>query len=389
VSVELRPLGVACNLQCQYCYQNPQREAGNVATKYDIAAMKAAVEREGGPFTLFGGEPLLLPMEDLRKLWAWGFERYGQSSIQTNGSLLTREHIDLMLKYRVSVGISMDGPGPLNAARWAGTSRATATATECAERALEDLCEAGLIPSLIVTLHRLNGVGGQLDVLKDWLKMLRDMGVVSARLHLLEVEYPDIQQKYALSEQENLDALLSFWLDEASFMPMRFDIFEDMRRMLIGDDRSTTCIWNGCDPYTTAAVRGVEGFGESSNCGRTNKDGIDYLKSNRPGFERYLSLYHNPQSAGGCRGCRFFLMCKGNCPGTSLRGDWRLRSEHCAIWKALFGRIEGELLARGVLPLSASKERPAVEQAALLAWRAGNSPSIFHLRQLVSERNSR
>ena len=61
MSVELRPLGVACNIQCQYCYQNPERDAGNVARSYDLDAMKAAVEREGGPFTLFGGEALLAP----------------------------------------------------------------------------------------------------------------------------------------------------------------------------------------------------------------------------------------------------------------------------------------------------------------------------------------
>ena len=30
--------------------------------------MKAAVEREGGPFALFGGEPLLVPEEDLEAL---------------------------------------------------------------------------------------------------------------------------------------------------------------------------------------------------------------------------------------------------------------------------------------------------------------------------------
>ena len=27
MSIELRPLGVACNLACHYCYQNPQRDA--------------------------------------------------------------------------------------------------------------------------------------------------------------------------------------------------------------------------------------------------------------------------------------------------------------------------------------------------------------------------
>jgi uncharacterized protein len=28
MSVELRPLGVKCNIRCSYCYQDPQREAG-------------------------------------------------------------------------------------------------------------------------------------------------------------------------------------------------------------------------------------------------------------------------------------------------------------------------------------------------------------------------
>jgi uncharacterized protein len=47
MSVELRPLGIRCNIQCQYCYQNPQRDAGNVPRSYDMARMKEAVERVG------------------------------------------------------------------------------------------------------------------------------------------------------------------------------------------------------------------------------------------------------------------------------------------------------------------------------------------------------
>ncbi len=65
MSVELRPFGVQCNLLCQYCYQNPQRDAGNVEKTYDLEAMKDAVIAEGGPFTMFGGEPLLMPIDDL------------------------------------------------------------------------------------------------------------------------------------------------------------------------------------------------------------------------------------------------------------------------------------------------------------------------------------
>ena len=67
--------------------------------------------------------------------------------------------------------------------------------------------------------------------------------------------------------------------------------------MLLGQDQSTTCVWNACDPYTTRAVQGIEGHGQRSNCGRTNKDGIDFVKADREGFERYLALYPRP----GCR----------------------------------------------------------------------------------------
>ena len=58
MGVELKPLGVTCNIQCHYCYQNPLRDAGH-RSAYDIEAMKAAVLREGVPFSLFGGEALL------------------------------------------------------------------------------------------------------------------------------------------------------------------------------------------------------------------------------------------------------------------------------------------------------------------------------------------
>jgi uncharacterized protein len=68
-------LGVRCNIACHYCYQNPQRDAGNVATSYSIERMQEAVEQEGGPFTLFGGEPLLVPEDDLEKIWAWGLAK--------------------------------------------------------------------------------------------------------------------------------------------------------------------------------------------------------------------------------------------------------------------------------------------------------------------------
>ncbi len=136
MTVELRPLGVTCNIQCQYCYQNPQRDARDGAPEYDLARMKEAVLAEGGPFSLFGGEPLLVPERDLEDLWSWGLEKFGRNSLQTNGVLISDWHVDAFKKYRVQVGVSLDGPGELNDARWAGTLEKTRRATAAAELAV-------------------------------------------------------------------------------------------------------------------------------------------------------------------------------------------------------------------------------------------------------------
>src|SRR5262245_6019411 len=121
MSIEVRPLGVKCNIQCQYCYQNPQRDAGNIPNEFDVAKMKAALDRAGSNFTIFGGEPLLVPEAVLEDLWAFGLERFGTNGIQTNGSLINDRHISLFKRYKVNVGISVDGPDDLNDVRWAGT----------------------------------------------------------------------------------------------------------------------------------------------------------------------------------------------------------------------------------------------------------------------------
>lgn len=375
MSVELRPLGVKCNLGCGYCYQNPQRDANNVGREYDIDAMKQAVEAEGGPFTLFGGEPLLVPLDDLEELFRWGHEKYGGSAIQTNGSLVNDRHLELFAKYNVDVGISMDGPEALNEVRWAGSHAATRRATSRSLDAVEKLCEAGRPPSLIVTLHQGNANERDLPALLRWIEQLADTGIRQMRVHLLEVEGPDVAAALALSAAENIAALTALAeLEER--INLQFDVFDELESLLLGDDENVTCVWRACDPDTTAAVRGVEGFGQRSNCGRTNKDGVDFVKSDAPAYLRVLALYHTPRQLGGCAGCRFFVACKGQCPGTGIDGDWRNRTVHCEEWEALFRRAEEHLLEQGEFPISAQPNRVHLEAEMLAAWARGDNPSI-------------
>ena len=387
MSAELRPLGVQCNIQCQYCYQNPQRDAGNLSSSYDMEKMKEGVEKVGRGFTLFGGEALLVPEKDLEELWSWGLQKYGSNGVQTNGTLINDNHIRMFKQYKVGVGISIDGPKEMNDVRWNGTLARTREATAKTERSIEKLCDESIPPSLIVTLHRANATSDKLPRMREWFLHLDKSGIRDVRLHILEVDDRTIGQKYALTAQENIEAYLYFAELEKEFANLRFDMFGELRDLLLGFDNHSTCVWNACDPLTTRAVQGVEGNGQTSNCGRTNKDGIDVIKADVEGFERYVALYHTPQENNGCSGCRFFSMCKGQCPGTAIEGDWRNKTEHCLVWFTLFEHFEQQLCEKGKMPLSLSPLRINVEQALVQGWIKGDNFGLNNcLMALASNR---
>jgi len=377
MSLEVRPLGVKCNIQCEYCYQDPQRVPGVQTKGYDLSKIKQAVLNEGGPFTLFGGEPLLIPFRDLAELVEWGWKKFGVTYIQSNGSLLTQRHIDLFKRYNVRVGLSLDGPDELNDVRRSGDLARTRKMTERSQAALESLCQQGMRPSVIVTLHRGNASRDRIPRLLKWLLDLDGLGIRNVRLHLLEVDDERIRNTYALSDSENVAALAAIASFQPRFEHLTFDTFSDMYQLLSASPVGTTCVWNACDPYSTPAVRGIEGQGQRSNCGRTNKDGIDFIKSSDEGFERYIALYQTPQADGGCAGCRFFLMCKGQCPGTAIDGDWRNRTEQCATWFQLFSALELEMEVAGEHPVSRHPLLREAEQLVVKGWtEARNTPLV-------------
>jgi uncharacterized protein len=368
MGVELRPFGVACNLACTYCYQNPMRAAGNLRQTYSMEKMKAALDRAASPFILFGGEPLLMRLDELDEIFAFGFERHGSNGIQTNGALIRDEHIELFRRYNVQVGVSIDGPGELNDVRVNRKRSKTRDTTGKIEANIARLCREHRPPGLIVTLHRGNASGERLPAMYRWMRELDTLGIRSVRLHVLEVDDPAIAEALVLSARENVEAILGFARLQDELKSLRFDLVEEMKNLLMGQEDKAACVWHACDPYATKAVRGIEGNGQSSNCGRTNKDGVDYIPADRHGYERALLLYHTPQEEGGCRGCRFFMMCKGQCPGTAIQGDWRNRSEHCSIWMYLFATLEKQLIREEKVPLSIHPVRAQREAEAVARW---------------------
>lgn len=365
MSIEYLPVGIACNLKCNYCYQDPMRDAQNITTKIDWSAAKAQLEKENYNFSVFGGEPLLAPIEHLEEVFKFGFEKFGKNGIQTNGVLITDRHIEMFKKYKVGVGLSLDGPGQFNGARCDDDT------TQAIHRNLEAMCRAGVVPSIIVTLNQHNGLQA-IPSTQVWFDYLESLGVQSINLHLLETEIG--RENLALSDDENI-ILFSAYYEYSKHSKMTFKPFQDVRRLLLQEElKNVSCIWNSCDPATTDAVHGVAPNGTRTNCGRTNKDGVNWVKADKPGFERYLLLHATPFSDGGCAGCRFFAFCKGQCPGTALGNDWRNRTVHCRVWYELFQMVEKDILLERRLPVSRQpRELEALVQKLLGQWSATTS----------------
>lgn len=387
MTVELNPVGIKCNLACSYCYETDMREAGNYGPKdYDFTRMQDGLLAElgaeqGGSWTLHGGEPLLMPIDDIERMWAWGHERGHDLGVQTNGSLITDRHIELAKRYGVHIGVSIDGPGEMNDLRWQGTRQKTREATAKSESAIERLREAGVGTSVIVVLHQLNMAPSRRDAFKAWIRHLDDIGVGGVRFHPMELDAK------AKDSAPSVGEYVSFYRDMRTFMDtlprLRIDLIQDIRRLQSGDDDSTTCTWNACDPYTTAAVHGVDGQGNRTNCGRTQKDGVMAPKADRAGFERYVALYQTPQEFGGCQGCRFFSMCKGQCPGEGIDGDWRNRSMYCGLYMALFEDEEARMRLAGQIPTSLAADRSHIEKVMVELWSQGRRTSVAGARRFI------
>lgn len=405
MSTELM-INVRCNIACEYCYQNSLREAGNALSKdYDMAAIKAALLKENFRFTIFGGEPLLMPKEDLFELFRWGQEHFedrskthgypSATSIQTNATLITDEHIAAFKKYNVTIGVSIDGPDALNDARWVGDEARTRAATAHSNAMLVKMLQEGIGVALITTIHRLNASRERLPLLLDWFRQLSAAGLRSVNLHFLQSDTDDIRERLALDEDETVDAFLSC-ARLMSEIPLQMSPFTDMLRLLIGKDKwgtenapntaSVDCIWLGCDPYTTEAVNAIDGAGNKGNCGHVCQEGPMWQKASQQGFERYLSLYYTPQQYGGCRGCRFFFACKGNCPGATENHDWREKTVHCGtlirLFQALETVVENELKQ---VPLSLSPQRLVVEQQMVETWKRGQRTSIATILAAIQQ----
>lgn len=109
-----------CNLNCTYCYDKENHSNKLIENKKIINNMENIISYFDKLFTnkdakkviiFHGGEPLMININTYSILLEKITNKFKnvRFEMQTNGTLLNQEYIDLFKKYNISLGISLDG----------------------------------------------------------------------------------------------------------------------------------------------------------------------------------------------------------------------------------------------------------------------------------------
>lgn len=131
-SVAFRPLELLllqptpfCNINCKYCYLPNRSETRRMQPETVLRTIDGLISggfvdlRKGIDLNWHIGEPLTVPISHYRKL----FEAIDvatrercpvQQSLQTNGTLITQAWCDFFREFKMSIGVSIDGPSFLH-----------------------------------------------------------------------------------------------------------------------------------------------------------------------------------------------------------------------------------------------------------------------------------
>ncbi len=163
-----------CNLDCAYCYYKRTLKSNAFNKIMPEEVWKKTIDKTfeynynndylGVDFCLHGGEPTLFPIEELKKLINYVksvSKKYDDKisysfSIQSNGQFVSDKLIDLLVKEKINVGISIDGPAYLNEMGRKSCNKNTSI-TENSLNTYKKLTEAGVkcgVLTVITNAHK-------------------------------------------------------------------------------------------------------------------------------------------------------------------------------------------------------------------------------------------
>ncbi len=363
----------ACNLRCRYC-----SAACGEAPRHDLSENDCRLLLEHLPPLLHkgesvawlwhGGEPTLLPPEKFAAMQSIlsGLEHLGHPTrclMQTNGYVVTDAWLDVLTRFRVGVGVSLDGPAPLHDAM-----RVTASNTGSYHdilKNLEAMRQRNIAVSLLCTARK-EHMGRESELL-DWLESL-DLPIrFNPLLHLG-------RSSDSLSPADYYSFLRTvFSLALERQISLSIEPLEWMLASVIADAPPRECSYNGqCGiSIFSYGPGGDVGSCNRSDCffGNLHETPLHILRKTSPWHER---CNRTKRLQAVCATCSAWPLCHGGCP--EVEGDEPIPG-HCNARKNFFFWLRSEGLDMYRDALLRRRERLREHLRLIRQARAGMFPS--------------
>lgn len=358
-TVVFRPTN-SCNLRCTYCYDKnnhnaPETQIRTNATKLFekeeeqlLRSLDMIYTGERSPRIIFhGGEPLLISTEVLDRFCRRLKEQQDISfSIQTNGTLINDEVIDLFKEHNFSVGISLDGcDEQKNHARvFPNGKNSFETVMRNISKLQDDEIKFGIIMS-ITKAHQ-----GCSQELYDFIAQNN----LSCNIRPVFASDPTTA-KTVMTEEEYakfFSELFDIWYDDEEKKVRTHQILEIYQALK--KELNPAYVDRSCS-NSDHCFRDFISMDVLSNLYACNRlYGIDKFYYGNLKTDTMESVYEKVDKllaerqaaiATTCDGCETLSQCNGGCPAESydMHGDIKHPTEACKVKKLVSKHVRGRL----------------------------------------------
>lgn len=340
-----------CNLACTYCYwfkdpavmSTPPLLSKEVENHFVRRLEDHAVTHKLDRFSiaLHGGEPMLFGKKRFAELCLTLREVSSRTgcvfniSMQTNGTLLDGEWVDLIKLFDVNVGISLDGPAYYN------------------DVVRPAVSGGGSFDKVVHGLRLLQNAGMDPGVLAVWSPLLSAQALVHLIADDLQVNWFDVLMPDATLDDTVPDIstfyieLFDLWLTELHARGITVRCAENFVRAVTGHSTSSESI--GLNPVTTFSVNTageyelLDVFNILGNSyARTGQFVSDCAISQVPKIPKWKKqVADSVQLCLKCRECRHHTACGGGyLPWRySKSGGFDNPSAHCGSLERIFDHV--------------------------------------------------
>ncbi len=344
-----------CNMACKYCYAGSAWEGISGVKELNkmfnskihllfkfIDQTMSFNKNTHTVFIFHGGEPLLINLKNWNSILSYFYERdYPiEIHIQTNGTLINEEFINLFKKFNIKIGVSLDGPNILNDQTRIFKNGKGGFLTIF--KNLQKMKEVEFSFGCLVTLNKKN-----LDMLAIY-DFFKKYNIPFNIRPIFNTKY-SVPKDILITPYEYTSSfckLFDLWFDDKTHPPLIGDFNNMVARFIKPLEKLTTCTFTK-DCSKNFIAFNMEGDLWPCNC--LSDRGFYYGNIQE---ESVVNLLNNPKvkklsnrwqrlSRTDCKDCEISSYCYGGCPSRAYDyyGSYFKNDPFCEAYKVIFKHV--------------------------------------------------